>query len=587
MLRTCDRRTLELASVVFIAGSVALTAISGPPQSGTGRLGGTVVDGVTGRPVPRAQVEVTGRTARAAVNEASTTGSFELTVAAGDFGLQASSPGYHRGYLGQLGPLDARASMLRFQLRDGVAESSLRIRLWPEAALVGRVTETDGRPAIGARVFVLTPEFTSAGVRWLPAKPPVTADDRGTFRIERLVPGDALVGAVRVASGGVLESTTYYPGVSNPGLAQVWQLSGGENRLDLTLAEHDHPAIVEGLVSGADRSVEGEKVSLVAVDVEDRVGPFGQKIAALDATGRFRFARVPPGSYRVSFVAQPRSETTPFAVGGDFRGFVAGYFGLRPPGFPEIPALPDGETWVADQRLDLAPKEAVKVDLVARPGGRVSGRVKFGSGAPVPAPADLRRTAVVVRPLDGGTRGAGADPMVSPQGRVEGDGTFRSLGLPDGDYAVGVFSPSGALKGWVVDAMTQAGRPVPGVVSVSGSAAAQVDISMSARPSGIVGQITRTTERFRGAYVIAFPRDVGERTPYLPPPSGRRIVLAVPDAGGAFEIAVPPGEYLIALQVSDLDWNWMAPENLRKLEGQAAIAHVLPGSQVRISLDLR
>ena len=171
-----------------------------------------------------------------------------------------------------------------------------------------------------------------------------------------------------------------------------------------------------------------------------------------------------------------------------------------------------------------------------------------------------------------------------PQGRIEADGTFESVGLPPGNYVVGLLSGFAALGDWRLSAVESSGRDVLGKPLVLGNTdLTDVTLSLSDRTAVLIGSVVDGSSRpASDARVIIFPALPGERSHYWAAPAPRRTVQAMPDRHGRFKAEVAPGEYLVAAVASDLPASWMSPSTLERLVGGGSPIRVGIGEQRQV-----
>ena len=132
---------LLLAVPVF---SVALTA-----DNQTFKVEGTVINAVTGRPIPRALVEWNGQSGLVSVLTGPD-GEFSFDgVPQGRAQVSAQKPGYFAGRGG--------APQRPTVFVAGPDSGKLSIKLWPEAIIWGRVLGKDGEPLENASIRVEKP----------------------------------------------------------------------------------------------------------------------------------------------------------------------------------------------------------------------------------------------------------------------------------------------------------------------------------------------------------------------------------------------------------------------------------------------
>lgn len=150
----------------------AFAAVQEAPRGPVGILRGTVTDGATQTPVPGATIRVTGTTSR--TTETDGTGSYTLNLPVGTYQLEVSS----YGYLDQTLPAVV--------VGDGATTvQDVALAPAPAQALTGYVRGVDGSPLAHASVTILDTPLA-----------PVTTDDTGFYRFERVLQGTYEVQAV-------------------------------------------------------------------------------------------------------------------------------------------------------------------------------------------------------------------------------------------------------------------------------------------------------------------------------------------------------------------------------------------------------
>jgi hypothetical protein len=224
-----------------LAAKVGQGAGSAPPQSqtqppkSTALITGRVVDGTTGDPIAEAVVALIPPGGRGAARGALPAGgspemqaAMEAALAAatasrggtgpqrvmtgadgrfvfhsllpGTFQLTATLTGYTSSlgvslspaFAGVVGGVSASPSSTTLPLKEGEFATGVTLRLWKFGVVSGTVLDDSGEPAIGLVVQVARRVMAAGRVRYVPAWSART-DDRGTYRISSIVPGDYLV----------------------------------------------------------------------------------------------------------------------------------------------------------------------------------------------------------------------------------------------------------------------------------------------------------------------------------------------------------------------------------------------------------
>ena len=347
------------------------------------------------------------------------------------------------------------------------------------------------------RVSVLETRLMNGELTWAPVPASFSSgqtDDRGTYRVYGLPPGNYLVGiagtplstaarmtsdadvqwalqqvqaASRAAAAAATTGTAtpapelgptlgysplYYPGTPDPSGAVTVALGPAEERSGIDVMMQFVPtARVQGIVTGADgQPVAGAQIGLF---------PQGRKIvsvmdgpmrASSDQNGRFMIQTVRPGQYLLMARSQNRGAG---GAGSASRRSVA----ARPPSFNppnlQVPQSPNSDQW-GQIDLAVAGKDLSEVALALQPGMTLSGRVVF-EGA---APPDASRTSVSLRIAPGPSQLGGAVPT----GHATSAGTFTLAGVVPGLYlmSAGQMSSPGqpAASGWMVKSILVKGQ---------------------------------------------------------------------------------------------------------------------------------
>jgi hypothetical protein len=190
-----------------------------------------------------------------------------LDVPAGEYTLAVSKDGYGFRFV-KTGPVDPDATLV------------LDIELEPAAVLHAEIRDTAGNPVLGEVVISIRPAGDGGGTSLSTNLP---TDDRGVLHYRRIVPG------------------TYRLGVQADGyeaLEQEAVVTAGETTLRFELTPLPLPPEAEGRASleGVIRdAVTGAPIPGVRIQCQRPIWRDGSS----DATGAYRLADLPPGSYLI------------------------------------------------------------------------------------------------------------------------------------------------------------------------------------------------------------------------------------------------------------------------------------------------
>ncbi|MEX1023587.1 MAG: carboxypeptidase-like regulatory domain-containing protein [Planctomycetota bacterium] len=319
-----------------------------------------------------------------------------LSDADGAFTLNGLPPGSwdlrakHRDYAG--------ARQANITIAAGETLDDVVVELSAGGTLFGEITDRFDRPVEGAIVLAFAADaFTGAGG---PQGPTAFLGSRGLYqgqsnadgryRIEHLTGGSYFVTVTR---GDEQLNPASFLGTLNFDLLSVaWD---GETRCDM-IDSSMGGVRVHGTITAGGLPVARGGLFAVGFESENMLG-IDAKFAEVDAEGRYKFAGLAPGPYRLAY-GGGRTDDAGFDV--------------------EIPDLPE-------YRLDLE-----------LPSGRIEGVVLLPDGQPID---DVRVKAARLdgRPPSSGLLGS----LLSNEGRASwsrtrADGSFAFEGLEPGRYAI-------------------------------------------------------------------------------------------------------------------------------------------------------
>ncbi len=564
-----------------------------PQPVGTATIGGTVVSTDGGRPVHRARVTLAGgdlRSAKAATSDDK--GRFSFTeLPAGRFTLSASKAGYVNIMYGQKKPGRADTPI---QLVDGQHLDDLKLPLPKGGVITGMVLDENNEASTGTQVTAWRAEMRTGEKRYAQVGSDQT-DDRGTYRIYGLLPGDYIVratprnsvgdlrqvvqdvvgqlggnlggrgGGAAAAIGGLLAdlnsadedssvgyAPVYYPGTTTSTNATAVALDVSQERqgVDFQL-QLVRTAKVSGTVTSPDGDASGVLLTLVN-ETEQAIGG-GLNTARVQQDGTFSFTNVAPGQY----LLQARQGRR----GGGGRRAQAGPGAAPAAGAAAVPAAPADVLW--GETAVFVDGHAVNgVTVSMQPGMKVSGHLVFDGAPP---PTDLTRVRVALSPA---TQAQGIDLAQNTPADLDASGNFTITGVAPGRYTVRV---QGQIQGMTLKSAVTAGRDIldfPLEVKANGDVA-DLTLTMASQTQELSGTLTDSQNMPATAYtVIVFSADTRFWTP-----QSRRILSSRPGTDGRFIVRnLPPGDYFVAAVTDVEPGEWFDPKFLEQL--RAASAHV-------------
>jgi hypothetical protein len=545
------------------------------PKTGTASIAGIVVtDESPARPARRAIVTLAGGAIVGSMSAATDDdGRFAFEALPPDrYTLTAAKPSYLNGAYGASRPGRPGTPI---QLANGEQLRMITIKLAKGAVVTGMVRDQNGDPVPSVQVsllrYVLQPQ---SGERVLqPQGPGATTDDRGTYRIFGIAPGEfyaqlappfALPGELRLATEQSMQAVAqqlrapagtpapplapaaqprsvaytpiFFPNATSIESAAALRLAAGEERGGVDIQLQMVPtAKIEGVVFGPD----GAPAPTAQVTILG-AGPASPSFTSMlgsmfgggrpNADGQFTLSGIAPGRYTIA-------ATTGSASRG--RG-----------------AAPAGPMLWATAEVDVNGQDVSGVRLTLEPGMRVSGRVMFEGATP---PQDLSVFRVGLTPLLSGASVAAVTPAAQPD--AQGRFTFESV--TPGRYRWSV--TGGANVGqWTTKSASARGRDTidTGVDVRPTEPLTDVTIALSDRSTSIQGTLQDTSGRPAADYfIVVYARDRA-----LQSPPTRRVVMTRPASDGKFTVNnLPPGEYLLAATTDLEQGEWRDPAFLAQL----------------------
>jgi hypothetical protein len=250
-------------------------------------VSGTVVNALTGEPIPRALVQIMGPQQRSDFTDSQ--GSFHFDgVVEGPAMFTARKPGYFsREDL-------ARGSGPRIPIKIGDDMPPVVLKLTPEGIVTGTITGDDDEPLEGVRLRFRRQEVMNGRKQWEDRQSAITNED-GEFRVAELPPGayyvlaeDARPVMPRMTEANVAYPPTYYPGVPDLSSAAAINVQGAQVvRLDFRMRAqpvYEISGTVTGVPPGQPAQVRlmnrsGEPLG-IAMRLNPQDGKFNAKVAA-------------------------------------------------------------------------------------------------------------------------------------------------------------------------------------------------------------------------------------------------------------------------------------------------------------------
>jgi len=596
-----------------------------PIPTGTGFISGQVIDSVSRKPIPEAIVRISGRFIPAGGRAATGQGTGQVmtdaqgrfffgSLPAGTVTVTADKTGY--------GPVggSTELSVLQLTLADNDKMLDARIRLSKLAALSGMLRDAAGDPIVGTDVLVMSQNVVNGQLAWQP-RGRARSDDRGIYRLGNLPAGDYITCAcsrdpipldpillttlgseplqmmnvaARALSGGSDAITmdantrtyapTFHANTSSITRATKVTIAPGEDKtgVDINL-EVVRGTRVSGAVVGAPGPISATSLRLVPAG-DGGVTPdmFSVPPMLVQPDGRFDFAPVPPGQYRLVVVYRDTG-----GRGGGPSGAALSLVGGAGRGAPAAPAeatmsarggAPNEAPPLWASELLTVPEAGLRnVTVALRRASVLTGRMQWLGAAPQPPATMLQRAVVGVGPFN--VQDVLTSMAATSAGRFAPDATFTVAGVVPGRY---VLSPN-ALPGYPnLKSIVAGGQDITDMpLDVADKDVGEIVITFIDTPLAALTVTTNaatTSPPFDDAWLFVFPAD-REYWPNVA--SARRRYRAAPFSpkGNVALDGLPEGDYFVVVSTGSDFQNWQDPAHLEALSRKAQRVTLVDGDK--------
>jgi hypothetical protein len=465
-------------------------------------------------------------------------------------------------------------------LANGATIADVSIRLPSSAAISGVIYDERGQPVPGVNVSLQQRKVQNGERVVVPTGNGATTDDRGSYRVHGLAPGEYLVTALPLRQGsgsaraltdaevdaalrgtplpaqgpsateGGAYAPVFFPGTTRVNDAQPVLLATGEDRQNIDLRlERVRLGRIDGSVATSDGQPLPPNVTV--------------------------FLSSTPGS-------NPQQMISTIRVGPD------GRFGISsaPGSFTLVaraPGVPIGH--FAYAQVDMAGVDVTGVQMTLQPPLTFAGRLSAKGTAALSSLAGHR---IQVQPLSRAIGGMAA-PQVTP---TTVTGEFTVSGIVPGRYIIGntpFFGASTASVVWGLESVWVDGKDVTDlpVTITTESVPKEVSVVLSDRWQELSGRLTDAEGKGVSDYaVMVFPVNDAYWIN-----ASRRIVISQPGTDGRFTIGgpgpavLPAGEYYLAAVTDVTKDEQYDPAFLQSIVGAAVRITLAPGA--RQTQDLR
>lgn len=640
------RRVQRLTLPAVLSAALGAAAFAQAPQSsvtapGAGAITGTVVDSATGQPVTGAIVQIEGGPLREdyhirQISDGQGRFAFLRLANAGTYRVSVTKFGYLGGGYGR--EASHEDPLRNITLREGSWIGNLRVPIFKPGEISGVVRTEAGEPVVGVYVRAYGKTFI-AGHERLAAGPITITDDRGHYRLGRLMPGryvlqvpsiqmsapasatpvlkdeaaiaaqgeqQLIIGRFPLPPPNAGAARMVYPPAFHPRAISVsdaaeMPLGFGEARagIDITLTPV-RAVSVSGRVTGPSDALANRTVRLVARGM-DGLGLGSESASALVAPdGSFSFLNVPTGDYTLEApqsLTEPLLDATQRQSGLQLpRPFAP--VAVRPAPTAELiidgagvpfGAVNAGPAYSGRMRLIVGSSDASGVILPLVRLATVTGRIVIEADAP----SDSRRSPAIASTTLTLDAADGRRTHSAPRFSLVSSAS-RPFPVDTGSTPANVFEVPGVEPGqywfrvpgeWLVKSVTWRGREYASMpLEVAGSDVTDVVVTITNQRPTIAGVVRAPDGSNPGAVaVVAFPADRAARLNTGTQPT--TLVSAVAGESGNFWLAgMPPGDYLVAAVPQALLHDWRSPARLEEFERVATRTTVRWGQTVTLEL---
>lgn len=543
---------LTLAALACVAGFAAQS----PAQNiGTATLKGRVVAADTGSPVRRASIQLERK---GIIWSASTDDDGRFVVPdlpAGRCTIRVSRPGFVTWLFGRE-PAGSRSRVTPLELKDRQTLDRGELRLPRGGVITGRIVDEFGDPIGGTDVRALRLTYLMPGEGRLDYVKHATTNDLGEYRIFDLPPGRYFVAiglsareaveraeqsspTVRIVPAAQGTAPQFYPGTARATDATPVVIDAGGVVAGIDIRQQSVPlAVVSGIVTSTRGTPASHFIVMLHPARADAVFFTMMTGVEPDREGRFHFANIAPGDYRVDVVLKARLE----AIG------QTGSSAARPAGVIEE---------VASVPVTVAGRDIEGLDVRTGRGFTLDGRINVDGASSVPP--DFTAT-VVANPVM--RREGVSGVLLNGTATAQSDGRFAVSGVA-GKLLLRAYGISGGLtlKSVLVNGIdvTDAGIDVQSDLK-------SVEIIVTAKPTRVTAKVVDTSGAAVHDYaaVVVFSSDDRRWTT----PMTRYVTSAKRQADSVTLSGLPPGDYY-AGAVDILEPDWASPAQLEQLRRTA------------------
>ncbi len=525
------------------------------------RITGTVVNSLTGQPVPSASVAIAPTTQgmERDISKSFLTGpdgrfSFsDLTH--GKYSLMAAARGFSLQYFEHHDPYATAVAV-----GPDLDAEHLVFRLDPDASIEGQVSDENNDPVQNAMVRLFQASTEAGQQQTLPINQ-VQTDDQGHYRIGHLAAGKYYLAVS--ARPWYAQSVRPLPRPGN-GDADT-QAAQDAAALDVTYPLTFYPDSPDSAGASPLMLSPGEKATadvplraVPSLHLRIHTGGSGDN----PVLGRMVFPRV---SQRIfdgfldSVTHAPVSWVAPGVI--EISGLAPGHYVIEMPLPSGLAEKPGGEGWYRE--IDLASDAEVSASDGPR-FAAVGGSVSFDNVTRVPPEAAIQ--------LSNPETGESFRSDISDKGEFD----FQGDDVRPGRYIVALDN----VNGFFLKQVAATGATVKGrTIEISGKTSVRIAAVASRGAARVEGTAIHDGQPFSGAMIVLVPQDPGNNLPLF-----RRDQS---DSDGTFTLPnVVPGAYTVIALANGWDLEWANPSVLQPYLKQGETLQVPTQGKLQIKVQV-
>ena len=525
------------------------------------RISGTVVNSLTGQPIPSASVAIAPTTQgmERDISKSFLTGpdgrfSF-IDLTRGKYSLMAAARGFSLQYFEHHDPYATAVAV-----GPDLDAEHLVFRLDPDASIEGQVTDENDDPVQNAMVRLFQASTEGGEQQTLPINQ-VQTDDQGNYRIGHLAAGKYYLAVS--ARPWYAQSVRPLPRAGNADADP--QAAQDAAALDVTYPLTFYPDSPDSAGASPLMLSPGEKATadvplraVPSLHLRIHTGGSGDN----PVLGRMVFPRV---SQRIfdgfldSVTHAPVSWIAPGVI--EISGLAPGHYVIEMPLPSGLAEKPNGEGWYRE--IDLVGDAEVSASDGPR-FAAVGGSVIFDNVTRVPAEAAIQ--------LSNPETGESFRSDISGKGEFD----FQGDDVRPGRYMVALDN----ANGFFLRQVTATGAIVKGrTIDISGRTRVRIAAVASRGAARVEGTAMHDGQPFSGAMVVLVPQDPGNNLPLF-----RRDQS---DSDGTFTLPnVVPGAYTVIALANGWDLEWANPSVLQPYLKQGETLQVPAQGKLQIKVQV-